>query len=174
MAGMYDGLSREEILDKVSTRAKEYQEKYRGCAQCGLLALQEAFGLENEGVFKAASGLSGGGGGLRTTACGALVGGALALGLKYGRELSDLKKSPEAMKARENASQVPVGRLYKWFEREFGSLICTEVRKRFIGVDLDTKIPWQKAMADELGLHKHCCELQRKTTRKVAELLMEE
>lgn len=35
------------------------------------------------------------------------------------------------------------------------------------------KIFWQKGMADEFGLHKHCCELARKTARRVAALLMD-
>lgn len=173
MAGKHRGVSKAEILDQIGKRAYELQDKYHGCAQCGLLAIQEGFDLEDERLFKAASGLSGGVGGMHSV-CGALIGGSLALGLKYGRELSDLEKSPDEAIKKEHASFEPVGKLYKWFEREFGSVICSDVRKSFVGVDLDSKVPWQKKMADELGLHKHCCELQRKTARRVAELMMEE
>ena len=173
MTSKYKGFTKEELLDRVEKRAYELQEKYHGCAQCGLLAIQEVFGLENEMLFKAASGLSGGVGGMHSV-CGALLGGSLALGLKHGRELSDLQKSPEGAIEKELASMEPVGKLCKWFEREFGSVICSDIRKSFIGVDLDSRIPWQKEMAEELGMHKHCVELARKTARRVAELMIEE
>ena len=172
MAGKYEGASRAEILDRVGERAYELLDKYHGCAQCGLLAIQEVFDLQDERLFKAASGLSGGVGGMHSL-CGSLTGAGLALGLKYGRELSDLEKSPDEAVEKERASLEPVGKLYKWFEREFGSVICSDIRKSFIGVDLDTTIPWQKEMADELGVHKHCCELAKKTARRVAALLMD-
>ncbi len=173
MTGKYRGLTKEELLGQVEKRAYELQDKYHGCAQCGLLAIQEVFGLEDKMLFKAASGLSGGIGGMHSV-CGALLGGSLALGLKYGRELSDLQKSAEEAIEKEWASFEPVGKLFKWFEREFGSVICSDIRKSFIGTDLDGRIPWQKEMAEELGIHKYCLELQGKAVRRVAELMMEE
>ena len=173
MAVKYNGTNKAEILDQVEKRAYELLEKYRGCAQCTLLALLEAFDLQDDRVFKAASGLAGGIGGMRS-ACGALVGGSLVLGLKYGREVNDLKKSPEeAIDSALVASEL-VGKLYKWFEREFGSAICSNIRKSLIGVDLDTRIPWEKEMSEELGLHERCCELAGKTARKVAEVMIQD
>ncbi len=171
MADKYKGKSKEEILVQIEKRAYELHDRYHGCGQPGLLAIMEAFGLKDEAVFKSASGLSAGIGGMRS-ACGVLLGGTLALGLKYGREISDLDKSLEEALAKEKASIEPVGRLYKWFEREFGSVLCRDIRKSLIGVDLDSRIPWEKQMVDELGLHKRCCELSRKTARRVAELMM--
>jgi len=172
MTSKYKGLTKEELLDRVGERAYELQDKYHGCAQCGLLAIQEVFGLEDKMLFKAASGLSGGIGAMHSV-CGALLGGSLALGLKYGRELSDLQKSAEEAMEKEWASFEPVGKLFKWFEREFSSVICSDVRKSFIGVDLDSRVPWQKEMAEELGMHKYCLELARKTARRVTELMLE-
>ena len=131
----------------------------------------EAFDLPKDEVFKAASGLSGGIGGMRS-ACGALTGGCLAIGLKYGREVSDLKKPvQEAIDSALVASEL-VGKFYKWFEHEFGSVICGDIRKSLIGVNLDARIPWEKEMSEELGLHERCCELAGKTARRVAEILM--
>ena len=166
--------SKEEIAERIGERAWELQDKYHFCSQCGLLAIQEAFNLEDDMLFRAATGLSGGIGGLHDSACGALTGGVLALGLKYGRGLSDLEKPPEESIKKGQASIEVAAKLCKWFEREFGSTVCSQLRKSFIGADLDTKVPWQKQMAEELGLRKYCCDLQRKTAKKVAELMMEE
>ena len=166
-------MPKEAVLDKIEQRTSELMENYHGCGQCGLLAIQETFGFEDPILFKAASGLSGGIGGLHSV-CGALTGAALALGLKFGREVKDLDVSKEYAIEREHASFVPVAKLAKWFEREFGSTICCELRKRFIGVDLDTSVPWQKQMAEELGLGRCCNELAKKTARKVAEMLLQD
>ncbi len=171
MADKYKGKNKEEILVQIEKRAYELHDRYHGCGQAGLLAIMEAFDLKNETVFKSASGLSAGIGRMRS-ACGALLGGTLALGLKYGREISDLDKSPQEAMTKELASFEPVGRLYKWFEHEFGSALCRDIRKSFIGVDLDFRIPWEKEMGEKLGLHKRCCEISRKTARRVAELMM--
>ena len=173
MDGKYEEPKKKEILDEVQRKAYEYEDTFRGCSQATLLALQQVFGLEDENLFKAVSGLAGGIGQMHSV-CGALLSGSLFLGLKYGRERSDIEKTLEVARAKLQPSYIPVGRLNKWFEREFGSTICREVRKSLLGVYLDTKIPWQKEWAEELGLHQHCCELAGKTARRVAELIMEE
>lgn len=173
MASKHKGLTKEEILDQVQKRAYEYETKYHGCSQATLLAIQEVFGLENETLFKAVSGLAGGVGRMQST-CGALLAGGLALGIKYGRELADLEKPQDIVAEKLNKSFEPVGKLYKWFEREFGTVICYEIRKSFLGVHLDSKIPWQRDMAQELGLYKRCSEIAGKTARRVAELMLEE
>ena len=173
MTSKYKVVNKAEFLDRVQKMAYKNEEEYRGCSQATLLAIQEAFGLEDDQLFKAASGLAGGIG-LMNSACGALTGGAMALGLKYGRELADLEKFEDKGVEKLRASYEPVQRLYKWFEQEFGSVICSEIRKSLHGVYLDTKIPWQKELAEELGFHKHCSELVGKAARRVAELLMDE
>ncbi len=174
MTSKYKGSRKEEILDQVQKQAYEYEEKYHGCAQCTLLAIQEAFDLENEMLFKAASGLIGGIGSTHSAACGALNAGVMALGLKYGRERADLEGPEDIAQEKLYRGREPTGKLCKWFEREFGSVICGEVRKKLNGIDLFSSIPWQKEMADELGFHKHCSEIVGKTARKVAEMMMEE
>jgi len=50
-----------------------------------LLAVQETLDLKNDLVFKAATGFAGGMGLLGVSACGALSGGIIAIGQKYGR-----------------------------------------------------------------------------------------
>jgi len=162
---------RAEILDRVEKRAHELLDKYHGCAQCSLLAIQEVCGLKDDMLSKAAVGLSGGVGGMRSV-CGALTGAALALGLKYGRDPSILEglEEEEAVE-KEDAAKEPVTKLSKWFEREFGSITCLEIRKSFMGTELSRDIPWQKEWLDELGMHERCAEIVAKTARRAAAML---
>ncbi len=102
------------ILDKVEKRAYELIDKYHGCSQCSLLAIQEVCGMKDDVMAKASIGLAGGVGSMRSV-CGALTGSALALGMKYGRDVSYLKGPAEKAIEVEHAALEPVTRLAKWF-----------------------------------------------------------
>ena len=122
--------------------------------------------MRDDGVFKAASGF-GGGIGQMNDVCGSLLGASMVLSMKYGRGREDIDDYEIA-----KSSYLPVARLYKWFEKEFGSPTCRGVRTRMAGgVFYDTKIPWQKDMADEAGLPAMCAELVAKTAAHTAEML---
>ena len=88
--------------------------------------------------------------------CGALTGSALALGIKYGRGISAFEGPAEKAIEMEYAALEPVAKLAKWFEREFMSIICFDIRKLFMGTDLIRQIPWQKEWTEQLGMHQHC------------------
>ncbi len=157
-------------LDGVEKRAYVLVDVYHGCAQCALLAIQEAYGMQDEMMAKASIGLAGGVGGLRSV-CGALTGAALALGMKYGREVGALQGAPEKAIEIEYAALEPVAKLGKWFEREFGSIICRDIRRAFMGTELSREIPWQKAWMQELGIHEHCARIVARTARRAAAML---
>jgi len=98
--------------------------------------------------------------------CGALLGASMMLGLKYGRsrqEIDDLEKLGN--------SYLTVAKLYKWFEKEFGSATCRDIRTKFAGVYYDSKILWQAELAKEAGLPERCAELTGKTAARAAEML---
>jgi len=158
------------ILDKVEKRAYELIDKYHGCSQCSLLAIQEVCGMKDDVMAKASIGLAGGVGSMRS-ACGALTGSALALGMKYGRDVSYLKGPAEKAIEVEHAALEPVARLAKWFEREFGSITCRDIRKAFMGTELNREIPWQKQWMEELGIHEHCSKIVARTARRAAAML---
>ncbi len=167
----YNENEREEILNKVEKRGNEIEMKCFGCGQATMLALQEVFQMKNEELFKALSGFGYGIGRMRLV-CGSLIAGDLFLGLKYGRNYGDLDLPVDVHVEKMRASYEPVGRLHKWFEREFGSVICREIRKSFLGVDLDPNIQWQLEMAREEGIHDYCSRLVGKVARKTGELLI--
>jgi C_GCAxxG_C_C family probable redox protein len=130
-----------------------------------ILALQDVFDMSDDNVFKAASGL-GGGVGLMHDTCGALLGASMMLSLKYGRERQEIDNFEKL-----NNSALPVGKLYKWFEKEFGSATCREIRTKFFDVYYDLKVPWQFELAEEAGQFEKCAELVGKTAAKTAEML---
>jgi len=169
MAGNTTGIDK-EILDRVEKRAYELIDKYHACAQCSLLAIQEGCNLKDDLMAKAATGLSGGVGSMRSV-CGALTGSALALGIKYGRDISALKGPAEEAIEMEYSAMEPVGKLAKWFEREFGSITCRDIRKSFMGTELSREIPWQHQWLEELGMHQHCANIVAKTARRAAAML---
>ena len=160
------------IIEKAGKRAYELLDEYRGCAQCVFVALQEAFGLEGDILAKASVLLSGGVGGTRTSACGLLTGACLALGIKYGRDISMLKGPADTAIEQEQSGLETAGKLCKWFEREFGTMNCSEIRFAHLGTELNNKVPWQKQMEDDLGMRIHCCELATETARRAAALMI--
>ena len=145
--------------------AHECEFVYHGCSQCTILAIQNVFDMRNDDVFKAASGLCGGIGQMHDV-CGALTGAALMLGLKYGRGREEIENQEKLMD-----SLLPVAKLYKWFEKEYGGVTCRQVRIRTMGVYYDTKVPWQAELAMEAGMYDICSDLAGKVAAKAAEML---
>jgi C_GCAxxG_C_C family probable redox protein len=145
-------------------------EKYHNCSQCTLVAIMEFSGLKDDGLAKASSGFAGGIGGTQSV-CGAVTGAALALGLKYGRDVSYLNGLPEeALKKQEEAIE-QAARLVKWFEHEFGTIICTDLRKSYMGTDLSLGVTWQNEWANQLGMRNRCAEYAAKAAQRALAML---
>jgi C_GCAxxG_C_C family probable redox protein len=134
-------------IEEIGRKALEY-DKYSGCSQSVLLALQEAFNIGDMASFKAATVLSGGVARKGET-CGALLGGLLALGLVIGRE--DIKDtqvyrdamipSDEIIKAFQKHLQETFG-----FDEMLDTTICRHIQQRIYGeaFDLTDQVSYQK------------------------------
>ena len=150
----------------------KYEKEYYGCSQCVLLAIQDTFNLENETVFKSASGLAAGIG-LLGSVCGALTGGVMALSLKYGRDLQAFKAGdPEGkrLKAYEKARQ-----LYKRFEDEYRSVICKDIQKKIFGRSFNLNDPQDFKEFEEAGAHVDKCPgVVGRAAQWVAEIILED
>ncbi len=114
------------------------------CAQSILYAFGLELGLDGETALKVATGLGGGMGG-RGEVCGAVSGGILALGLKFGRGEKEEKS------AAQQAYQ-KTGELMAAFERVHGSCLC---RTLLCGCDLRTPEGMQRFR--EENLHQKVC-----------------
>jgi hypothetical protein len=131
--------------------------------------LQDTFGIRDDNIFRAAGALTGGIGGMHDT-CGSLLGASMMFGVTMGRSIKDFGKHKKL-----GDSTTAAGKLYKWYEREFGSPTCREITKKFGGgVSYDIRVPWQMELAKEAKLMEKCMDLAGKTAAKAAELIWDE
>jgi len=93
------------------------------------------------------------------------------LEMKYGRDISFLEGPPEAALKKQSEATEQAARLAKWFEREFGTIICSELRKSHMGTDLSMGVPWQNEWAEQLGMRKRCTEFAARTARRALAML---
>jgi C_GCAxxG_C_C family probable redox protein len=136
--------------------------------------LQEAFGVKDEGAFKAASGLHGGIGGKRDV-CGALLGSGLMLGLIFGESTEEALKPEKPYKPGETDTPTRlVGELYSWFKREFGTVKCRSVRKKYsneVNAEPDAaELTDMERLQRTLG---KCDRLAAKTAARTAEMILD-
>jgi C_GCAxxG_C_C family probable redox protein len=158
--------SKDQAIKTARENAHENMGRYGSCSQSTVLALQDTFGLKDDNVFKAASGLTGGIAGLNDV-CGALLGSSMMMGVVFGRGEKEAENKDKLME-----SMMLAGKLYKWYEKEFGSVKCRDICTRFAGgVFYDRNVPWQAELMKEAGVEGKCDELAQKTAAKAAEMI---
>ena len=124
--------------------------------------------MKDENVFRAAGAMTGGIGGMHD-ACGALLGASLFFGQAAGRMIKDFPNKDKLQ-----PSMRLTGQLYKWYEKEYGSPTCYDIRTKFGGgVYYEMSVPWQAELAKEARLHEQCTELAGKTAAQAAEMIWE-
>lgn len=112
------------------------------CAQSVLLTLSEHWKSKNELIPKIATGF-GGGIGRCGSVCGALAGGVMAIGIKYGAN----QPSPEERRKCYELSQ----QLYRKFEQKHGSTLCRKL------VDCDLSNPKELEKAKKANVFEEKC-----------------
>lgn len=127
------------------------------CAQSVLLTMFEYWNGKNELILKIATAF-GGGIGRCGSVCGALTGGVMAIGIKYGTNEPSVKKRLEAYRFAQ--------KLYTRFEKNHGSVLC----RKLIGYDLLNPEELKKAQRDKV-FEKKCANFVRKTVETLAELI---
>lgn len=155
---------------KAGELAALYEDTYHGCAQCVLLAVEEALGLECPEVFKAVTGLSGGLGCLGHT-CGALTGGVVALGTVVGRTLEDLKAHSRV----HWNNYALVKELVDRFSSRFGDdLSCRAVQTEVLGRSFDLWDPEDRAAFREReGTSFGCSDVASSAARWTVEIILD-
>ena len=146
----------EDKLKAISERAAKYFESDFNCAESVLMSLTESIGVRSELIPKIATPF-GGGIGRRGSICGAVTGGVIAIGLKFGRsEAKDTKRREESyQKALE---------LFKRFEKKFGSALCYDL------IRLDLTTPEGRERIKAVRLEK-CISFVRSAARSAARLM---
>lgn len=125
------------------------------CAQSVLWAFASRLNLDTETALKIACGF-GAGMGRREEVCGAVTGGIMALGLKFGRGEAQDRSATELAYAKTQE-------LMRQFEARHGSCIC---RRLLNGCDLNTEAGRASFKEQDL-LHKTC----EPCVRTVADIL---
>ncbi|MEN2975236.1 MAG: C-GCAxxG-C-C family protein [Candidatus Caldarchaeales archaeon] len=156
------------IPERAYKLAFKYEAEYGSCPQAVLRALCEVFSLDGMGaVIKSAHPLAGGLGLSGNGTCGALTGGAMALGYIYGRGLEDMGKG-RFLQSYQKAKE-----LYDIFVKEFGSCICRDVQSKIFGRSFNLWDPEDYNRFEEMGAHRDKCpDVTGKVARWVAEILL--
>jgi hypothetical protein len=137
--------------------------------------LQETFGIKEESVFKAASGLHGGFGAKRDI-CGSLSGASLMLGLMLGPSIMESANPKDPPQPGElDLPTRLVGELYTWFKKEFGSVKCRRILHKHDQEVEAAPDAGRLTEAERLErLRSRCAELSSKNAAKAAGMLWDE
>ena len=116
----------EEFMQKAYELGFRYEKEFRGCARCTVAALQDAlpFVARSEELFRGATCLDGGATPTNLANCGAFTGSGMVIAHVCGSTrdktgfIGDNKLAHEL-----------IHKVHAHFEKEYGSVICAEVRK---------------------------------------------
>jgi len=166
-----NGTEKKELLEKAYDLGFGYEKTYRGCSQCVIAAIQDTLGIREESVFKAGTGLAGGGGLTGIGACGGYVGGVMVLSQLLGRERSSFE-DPERVRFRSFAL---ARKLVGEFIREFGTIICRDIQTVKFGRPYYIADPEDFEKFEEAGGHvDKCTDVVGKAAQIAVKLILDE
>jgi C_GCAxxG_C_C family probable redox protein len=162
---MGDGF--DNIVERASRLAREYELKYFGCSQTVAAGLMEAFGIVCPDLLRSVTCLAGGIA-RRGQVCGVLTGGLAVIGYLTGRD--DLEMLPQYQRAMDYGNK-----LYQKFLEAFGTVSCSEIQSLKFGRSFDLLNPKERE-----ALHKRmeetgegCQSVAGDGARLAAEVLVE-
>jgi C_GCAxxG_C_C family probable redox protein len=160
---------KEIILQRAYESGKQHELDSGGCAQCCLSGVFEALGIEDEGVFRAATGFADGVGLSGDGHCGALSGGVLSIGYLFGRKKSqfgDMKKQLKAL--------ILSRKLHHEFTETFGTCRCRDLQTKQAGRFFDLFDPREMEAALAAGLPEKCSNVVGEAARMTTRIILEE
>ena len=146
---------------------ERYERKCTGCAQTTLAAVMDALGKQSEDAFRAASGLADGIGLSGDGSCGALTGGAMAIGLASGRAREDFDDPLAAM-----TSYLLVRQLVTHFQEHYGSCRCHDIQRKLMGRTFNLLDPKEMEEALEFGMLEHCARVVGDSAKTSVEIIL--
>ena len=158
----------ENVLNKAFESGKRHEMESSGCPQCAIAGIFEALGIENDDVFKAATGLADGVGLTGDGHCGALSGGVMVISYLFGREGKD---SGDMMK------QVPAlimsKKLHDQFIEKYGTCRCADIQTKFVGRFFNLYDPKEMEAAFKAGMVDKCSTLVGEVARMATKIILE-
>jgi len=157
--------------NKAYQLAKDYEHKHGGCSQCVIAALHDAFNIRSDDIFKASTGLVGGGAGTCDGSCGAYAGAIMVTSSLHGRGREDFSKREVPL----HTFFGPAMKLREKFIQEYGTIICRDIQTKVLGRPYYLADPEDFKKFEEAGGHEiHCPEVVGKAARWAAEIINEE
>jgi C_GCAxxG_C_C family probable redox protein len=144
-------------MEKVKKAAECFESGF-SCSQAVLATFAEEFNLDKKIALKISSAFCGGMGGTANV-CGAVTGGLMVIGLKYGRTEAD------DVVTKEKTNEI--SRLFmERFKENNGSLIC----KDLLGADIST-IEGKEYVTNNNLRHNCCTKLVENATEILEKIL---
>ena len=148
------------MRDRVELAVNRFKEGFN-CSQSVFSSFGDLFDIEQEVAYKISSGF-GAGIGRRQEVCGAVSGGIMLVGLKYGKVKADDKESHEK-------TYVEARKLCDEFCKTNGSINCKEL----LGCDINTPEEMQYANRNNLFKTK-CTKCVEDAAKIVSKMLFED
>jgi len=145
--------TKNELIEKAYRLGYEYERTFRGCSQCALAAIYDTLNINDEGVFKAATGFAGGGGLTGISVCGAYAAGVMVISQLCGRDRSNFA-DPDGIRFK---TFELVRRFTQEYARELGSVICRDIQSRIFGRPYYIADPDDFAKFEAAGGHRDKC-----------------
>ncbi|MEM2106277.1 MAG: C-GCAxxG-C-C family protein [Candidatus Bathyarchaeia archaeon] len=143
-------LNKEEAMRQAYELGFNFERSYGSCPQCVFAAVSEVMKIGDPKIFKAIDPLAGGYARCGDGTCGALSGGAAAIGSKYGREeFNDPGEREKCM--------VLTMKLHDKFVSEYGSILCKDIQKKIMGRSFNLWDPKDREAFEKAGGHTDKC-----------------
>ncbi len=170
-----DTKQKDEILQKAYELGFQYERDYRGCAQCAIAGMYDAMGIKNDAVYKAGSGLAGGGGECTDGNCGGYTGASMVLASFFGRTRDE--EASKDGRADKYVSFRMTRALHDKFVEKYGSVLCSGVQTKLYGRAYDLRKDEDKQAFRDAGAHHDddkCCMAVGDGARWGLEILLDE
>jgi len=163
--------TKKAIAQKAYELGFTYEQNYRGCAQCTLAALQDAFHLPDENLFRAASALASGGGLTCAGSCGGFTGGLMFMSSLLGRRRDYFDNDNDF-----KYTSFELGReLHDRFVTKYGTVICSEIHSKLFGRTYDLYNSTDKQQFNDDGAHTDkCTSVVAQAAQWTAEIVYDE
>jgi len=174
----YQGLSRQELLDKAYELGFNYEKNARSCSQSTVAALHELLDIDDVVVRIATSSCAGQATQVVGT-CGGLIGGTMILDYFSGRPAENMSYrecTKENLKSLRAAIGI-AGLLYDKYVAEYGTILCPHIQVQLYGRAYYLLDPDELKKFDAIGAHsdpdKSCCRVVGNGARWIMEILLD-
>lgn len=170
----YQGLSRQELIDKAHELGYDFVKNSHSCSQSVLAAFHELLDIDTA-VVRASTSSCGGQAVRMLGTCGALIGGTMALDYFFGRPIEDMSHTKEVKLDSLMEAASIAGLLYDRFLKEYRAIYCALIQQQLFGrqfynLDPDDAEKFGKALRES---SPNCFDIIGNVARWTMEILID-